>query len=103
MTVRSLFKSAALVPNDHAPPLPLKVKELNLLLPVMEPENVLPVAEPFIVTTPLLWVKVPLLLQLPATCRVVDGAVTVPAVMVKSLSTSAAFVPNDHAPPMPSK
>ena len=52
-------------------------------------------------TVPLLCVKVPLLLQLPATPNAL-GAVIDPAVIVKSLPTSALFE-KVHPPPLPLK
>ena len=59
------------------------------------------VVVPSNVTVPELFVNVPELLQFPPTFSVVLGAVTVPFVIVKLLVTSAAFAPNDHAPPTP--
>ena len=51
---------------------------------------------------PLVAVNVPLLVQLPPTLSALVGAVTVPAVIVKSLPTSASFE-KLHAPPLPLK
>ena len=65
----------------------------------MEPVTawVLPPA-PFRETVPELLVKVPLLAKLPVTVKVVEGAVTAPAVMVKLFATVAEFAPKDQAP-----
>ena len=44
------------------PPVPLKLRSKNLLLPVMIPESVLPGVAEFIITSPLLCENVPELL-----------------------------------------
>lgn len=41
--------------------------------------------------------------KLPATCKVLDGAVTVPDVIVILPATSAGIAPKLHAPPLPTK
>src|SRR5262249_22710562 len=102
--VKLLPTSAELALNDQAPPIPLKVRILNLLEPVIAPESVSPAVVPFISTVPLLLVNVPvLLLQLPPTVSVDEGAVTVPWLMVKLFATSQSVPPNDHDPPRPLK
>lgn len=66
--------SAAFAPNDHEPDPPLKVRLLNLLVPVITPLSVLPVAAALKLTNPVPASNVPLLVQLPATFIVLAPA-----------------------------